>query len=278
MDIRTRNSVSTVVRLLSTKVPVELALDIIDIADYHPYTILSSREEMDHVGAYRSKTYLTVNIPYFGTRNNVDERNPERQIVRKIVFRTTSHDQGWGGQMGCQGKYKGAFSWLGAEIWRKKTGNYKKDMKTALDSQVKIIEANGGDRNDPSAYHHWYMHHGYTKMGEEEEGGRGDDYKVGTWVLPRNICAKGENTDHEIIWDARIDGPGPDAERWELDCGYKDEDGRPMDLGWLKNGRLDNGVFVRELREGDEVRVTMRAYFGGWSCTVEKCEIECWWA
>ncbi|KAK6519332.1 hypothetical protein TWF281_003167 [Arthrobotrys megalospora] len=322
VHVRSRKEVDKVIDLLATKLPVELALDIIEQAEYFPYTIIGSGiEESTVYSGYSggaSKTYLVVRIPFLDSPNSgedaqQDQQEPRKRVVQKIVFRTTSHDQGWGGEPGCQGSYRGAFSWISVDIWRKKTDNYRDDMKTALASQAKIVEANGGDVNDEGTYHHWGLHHGYTKIGTEDDKdeveteygfyGFGDDqeeeeqddegtqwgptvrvtqeaksdyYKVGSWVLQRNVCAKGESTDHEIVWDATVDGPGPDVERWGWD--YKDQNGRQMDTGWSENGRVANSTFVKELREGDEIRVMMRAYFGGWSCTVEKCEVECWWA
>ncbi|KAF3141894.1 hypothetical protein TWF594_005949 [Orbilia oligospora] len=332
VHVRTRETVDTVISLLSTKLPVELALDIIELAEYYPYSIIGSRSGTSNCYFYLStgtKTYLIVQIPSLDSVNSGEgdiqqnageqQREPRKRVVRKIVFRTSSHDQGYGGEAGCQGTYRGAFSWLSAEIWRRKTENYKKDMEAAVASEAKIIEANGGDIDDEGEYHHWCMHHGYTKIGEEEDQDESDDeysepdpspeqpydgeqqeeeektletgqpflqgvrkakqgyYKVGSWVIQRNVCAKPVWTDHEIVWDATVDGPGPNIELWESQDGYKDENGQPMATGWLKNGRVNNSTFVKELREGDEVRVMLQAYFGGWSCTASRCEVECWW-
>ncbi|KAK6501994.1 hypothetical protein TWF481_009812 [Arthrobotrys musiformis] len=342
VDIRAREAVDAVINILSTKLPVELALDIVELAEYYPYTILGSRSgtdraSYDYYHGATPRVYLVVQIPFLNPNNEGNsggsdiqhpavegQRGPGKRVVQKIIFRTTSHDQGWGGETGCRGTYNGVFSWLSAEIWRKKTENYRDDMKTALASQAKSVEANGGDINDEGTYHHWGLHHGYTKIGDEEdkdeieeeyieyagydeyeEGEEGEEprlvgrttlppgdegwiqktiraakpdyYKVGCWVLQRNVCAKSENTDHEIVWDAAVDGPGPELEKWGNDE-YKDENGRPMATGWVENGRVANSTFVKELREGDEVRVVMMAYFGGWSCTAEHCEVECWWA
>lgn len=35
---------------------------------------------------------------------------------RKIVFNLDSHDQGWGGEPGCRGTYRGSYTWFNAEI------------------------------------------------------------------------------------------------------------------------------------------------------------------
>ncbi|KAK6519830.1 hypothetical protein TWF506_000125 [Arthrobotrys conoides] len=333
VHIRTREAVDAVINLLSTKLPVELALDIVELAEYYPNTILGSRVGPSQAHySYQgtaSKTYLVVQIPFLDSINSGEgdiqqtaegqQHEPRRRVVQKIIFRTSSHDQGYGGEPGCPGTYRGAFSWLSADIWRKKTETYKKDMEAALASQAKIVEANGGDSKDEGTYHHWCMHHGYTKIGQENDYDEIDEeysdpgytpgwswayehqaeqelretkgralqkirpakweyYKVGSWVLQRNVCAKLASTEHEIVWDAAVDGPGPDVELWGSENGYKDENGQPMATGWLENGRVNNSTFVKELREGDEVRVMMQAHFGGWSCTAVECEVECWWA
>ncbi|KAK6358701.1 hypothetical protein TWF730_008023 [Orbilia blumenaviensis] len=333
VQIRSRKAVDTVMNMLCKRLPVELVLDIIELAEYFPCTILGSRT--GELGAYdqykngpTTKTYLVVQIPFLDSEDIDPEANiqqdvggqhaePKRRVVQKIIFKTSSHDQGWGGDVGCQGTYTGAYSWISAEIWRKKTANYKDDMQAALSSQAKIVKANGGGEysQDEGRYHHWGFHHGYTKIGMEEDNDEVDEssisydyryyenltedddfemaeetgptitreakkdyYKVGSWVVQKNICAKAESTEHEIVWDAAVDGPGPDVELW--DDNYKDGNGKPMDVmaEWLEKGRVPNSKFAKELREGDEVRVIMRAHFGGWSCTMDSCEIQCWWA
>ncbi|KAF3901585.1 hypothetical protein ABW21_db0203308 [Orbilia brochopaga] len=65
-----------------------------------------------------------------------------------------------------------------------------------------------------------------------------------------------------------------DDEKWEPGTLHADG-GRDH---WHRDGRIANGAFVRMLKGGDEVRVVMKARYPGWSCDVENCEVECFWA
>ncbi|KAK6523813.1 hypothetical protein TWF281_001781 [Arthrobotrys megalospora] len=318
--IFTHSSVATVyavITLLSTKLPTELVLEIIDFAGYYPRTTLGSCKDRASASARRhefsSVAYLSVNIPYLvdiidpqrRSNNKLKERQEGggrrrgrrpglQRVIRKMVFKFSVHGYsfnppgvGLGDVAGVEDlpQFEENLTWLAVEIWRQKSDTYKEDMKMSLDSQKKIIEINGGDGDDEGAHHHWCMHHGYTKIGEEEEEGEGEGilsgeercYKVGTWILKRNLSSRiFRFTDSTVVWDARIDGPGPDVEKWGSKYGYKDERGKPMGFIWIGHGAVENGGFVRELREGDEVRVVLRAY-DYHVCSVQNCEIECWW-
>ncbi|KAK6520724.1 hypothetical protein TWF506_000971 [Arthrobotrys conoides] len=231
--------------LLSEKVPAELISEILDRAEYFPHEIIGSRTENLSV-ADGEKLYLTAQIPDFkamekdtagkGGREGAGGR---RGRVRKLVFRFKSYDQGWSSFGSFYGSFKGCWSWLDVEVWRKR--------------EV------GEDKQD----------------GDDEKG----MYKVSESLLQRNRHAESDETEYEIVWRWDEDKLGEnDAEKWE--DGVVDENGEIKEAGaWERGGRHErNGEFVRELKGGDEIRVFIKALFPGWRCTVERCEVECWWA
>ncbi|KAF3162707.1 hypothetical protein TWF106_007902 [Orbilia oligospora] len=96
---------------------------------------------------------------------------------------------------------------------------------------------------------------------ETGAGGGDEMYKVGESLLQRNKVALADVLEYEVSW------------RWDQDK-PEDEFGN-VDLV----GRHEkNGQFVRELRGGDEIRIFMKAFYRGWECRIEKCEVECFWA
>ncbi|KAK6504774.1 hypothetical protein TWF481_006713 [Arthrobotrys musiformis] len=89
----------------------------------------------------------------------------------------------------------------------------------------------------------------------------GDMYKVCESLLQRNKIAETDVLKYEVSWRWDEDKPLDDTKR-------VDEIGR----------HEKNGQFVRELKGGDEIRILIKAFYAGWECRVEHCEVECWWA
>lgn len=227
--------------LLAGKVPVELVSGILDHAEYFAHETLAVREEPLSV-SNGAKVYLVARIPDFTAldRNTAGKGGAEGAggrpgRVRKIAFRFKSNDQGWSSHSRDYGTYRGCFSWLDVEIWRKREG-----------------PAVAGDENGM--------------------------YRVLESLLQRNRHAKSDATEYEVTWRWDEDKLGDEDEgKWEP--GVVNELGEMTEGGWEKDGRHQrNGEFVRELRGGDEVRVLIKALYPGWRCTVERCEVECWWA
>lgn len=236
--------------LLTERVPPELVNEILDHAEYFPHKIIAKKEETESVPNRdeRTKVYLTAKIPDFkafdeGTagKGGAQGAGGRPGRVRRLVFRTSSRDQGWSSYSEHHGTYIGAWSWLDVELWRDVPEGGLKDDEGVTEGEGEHAKK-------------------VVKDGK---------YKVGTWLLQRNKHAVRQSTDHEIIWDWKEDELDDLAEeKWE-----EGETG-----GWFKGGKIRNGKFVRELKGGDEIRVTINCLYPGWRCTIEKCEIECFWA
>ncbi|KAK6528357.1 hypothetical protein TWF281_009600 [Arthrobotrys megalospora] len=290
-------SVNIILTLLCQKVPLELALQIINFADIHPCSILASRTkpDMEQYSLYSGrKTYLTAQIPFFDDPDNLRSKRrtpstkaPIKRIINKLVFKIAPkfHRSGWLYPRASERSFLNSYSFLEVEIWRRKYDGYKEDIKTNLEKQRKIAaQQPGGSEDDPEQnykirsrnseawnkeFHDHY--HGYSKGGKYEEAKhKNGKFKVGTWLLQRDMNPSFLSPGYEVVWDWRHDElPDSDPNKWELGVGT----GR-----WHKGGKVANGAFVRELREGDELRVVMRALENRVRCSVYGCEIECWWA
>ncbi|RVD87725.1 uncharacterized protein DFL_001938 [Arthrobotrys flagrans] len=230
--------------LLSEKLPVELVSDILDHAEYFAHGIVATRSDPLAVSD-GEKLYLTAHIPEFtalgkGTAGKGGKAGAggRRGRVRKLVFRFKSYDQGWSSFGSLYGSFRGCWSWLDVEVWRKREAHEK------------------------------------IEEGDDERG----MYKVSESLLQRNRHAECDKTEYEVVWRWDEDKlKESDEDKWE--DGVVDDDGEIRDGAWERGGRHErNGEFVRELKGGDEVRVFIKAIYPGWRCTVERMEVECWWA
>ena len=89
--------------LVKLGLPIEIALQIVDFANYFPQ-IRGYRKESLSFPASRGRNnsatalyVVTDPIPLGG--------HGEKIKIQSVRFRIRSHDQGWGGDYGCQGKY-----------------------------------------------------------------------------------------------------------------------------------------------------------------------------
>ncbi|EWC43490.1 hypothetical protein DRE_07522 [Drechslerella stenobrocha 248] len=244
--------------LLASRIPPELIPDILDNADCFAHATLAARNHTASVHD-NDAIYLTAFVPDFpafdddtaGRGGRVDAGG-RRGRVRRVVFSLSSHDQGWSSWPGDNGSFRGAWSWFDVELWRDKPAVATSTATTAA----------------------------ATTSGDGGGGGGAEDNKqekelVGTWLLQRNRHATRTSEDHVITWDWRTDElDDDDDDKWEpktlRNSGHRDR--------WHRDGRIANGAFVRELRGGDEIRVIMKARYPGWSCTVDRCKIELFWA
>ncbi|KAK6355259.1 hypothetical protein TWF696_004374 [Orbilia brochopaga] len=282
--------------LLSTRLPPELVPDILDAASYFAHATLASRSTTASI-ADGDNVYLTATIPDFEAfdestagRGGVGGGRPGR--VRKLVFTLRSGDQGWSSWRGDRGTYRGCWSWVDVELWRPTSASTTTTIppnNTASTSATAAASA-ATTSTDYDADGDYVTANEFTDVTEgidsedDSDDNNGNDKKdqknedgkelIGTYLLQRNKHAAPPET-RVIEWDYQTDElPDDDDAKWE-DGTINEEGQRDR---WHRDGRMANGAFVRELKGGDEVRVVMRARYPGWSCSVEKCEVECWWA
>lgn len=102
--------------LMQLKLPTELALAIIDFADYYPVVRGHEATEL-HVAASTHRLNSTA-VLYAVTDPIPEDTNGARVRVKNVSFELRSHDQGWGGERGCRGTYSGSYTWFEACILR----------------------------------------------------------------------------------------------------------------------------------------------------------------
>jgi len=89
--------------LVKLGLPIEIALQIVDFANYFPQ-IRGYRKESLSFSASRGHNNSTTAL-YVVTDPIPLGEHGEKIKIQSVRFRIRSHDQGWGGDYGCQGKY-----------------------------------------------------------------------------------------------------------------------------------------------------------------------------
>ncbi|KAF3010267.1 hypothetical protein E8E14_001822 [Neopestalotiopsis sp. 37M] len=172
---------------------------------------------------------------------------------RKIVFKIDSHDQGWGGNRGDEGTFKGSWTWFDAGI----------DRFASESESLKGKEASqgGGDVSTSALRPVW------PTVREDDEGST--VYNHGLHADPEhkiqgNKTATRQTQHHVVEWNY-LDDINPElSEADELEA--------------MGRGRATgNGEFVRNLKLGDMVTIWGRARFGGWENDVKRVELKVYW-
>ena len=165
---------------------------------------------------------------------------PHRSMrpCRRIVFRISSHDQGWanGGVSG----YHGSCTWFDAMVVR---DAYKK---------IRALTADGNPEDNADSIEEPSFPTNY--------GG------LSSYALQMNKAAELNTEQYTIIWDYRDD--------MHPDCAQAQEIQEQQGRGRFT---LD-GNTVRQLQVGDAISVWGRARFGEWSNYVEWCSVRVFWA
>lgn len=102
--------------LIQLKLPTELALAIIDLADYYPVVRGHEATELDVPAS--THRLNSAAVLYVVTNPIPESVNGERIRTRSVSFELRSHDQGWGGDRACRGTYSGSYTWFEACILR----------------------------------------------------------------------------------------------------------------------------------------------------------------
>ncbi|KAM3562131.1 hypothetical protein ARSEF4850_002900 [Beauveria asiatica] len=180
--------------------------------------------------------------------------------VRKVVFKFTSHDQGWSGETG--GLYENSWTWFEAGLERLE------------DSEI------GAPRDPPpTALYRQALRPVHPAIEEVKEDKKEDDENGETapqepqfryefplvqspkWTVCRNKRAHRDWQDHTITWacydDVQADTDGGQA---------LEENGRGRETG--------DGEFVRNLQLGDVVTLWAKARFPGWVNNVKAASID----
>ncbi|PNP46897.1 hypothetical protein TGAMA5MH_01850 [Trichoderma gamsii] len=174
--------------------------------------------------------------------------------ARKIVFRISSHDQGW-----TTDEVPGPF--IAAKTW--------------FDAGIERFDAsNSTDEADSTDMRQWTARKlGTVEPQVKEAKGthEGWDYQFpftpwkGPYEIQRNVMASSDFIDFKVTWTC-----------WDVIAPDSPEAQDLLEQG--KGRRAGDGQFVRNLKLGDVVTVWGRAMHRGWINTVESVEIDIYWA
>ncbi|KAL1747381.1 hypothetical protein HDZ31DRAFT_32061 [Schizophyllum fasciatum] len=233
--------------LIRLGLPTELALYILDLAEYWVREVLCERA-------------VTLSVTASGSPKNSSTwcylaSPPLARRPKKIRFYILSHDQGWGGPVECQGTFRGSFSWTEVALMRPRRATFDSEKQrpqppTRSMSWVRtsaqensFVENTSDDPNDIALDDPHY----------EAVSIDGRTHAA----LQYNRVAVKHSERHVVEW--REDDEGG-ARRW----GERSEE----------TGAGYGGGFVRAIEEGDRIAVFARAQYPGWANHVEGVRME----
>ncbi|OAA63875.1 hypothetical protein ISF_04584 [Cordyceps fumosorosea ARSEF 2679] len=294
-----------VVRIMiakATKLPVDVVDGIFEFAEYWVRTTTAADYTGNVLSVHSSNKFLVRSLPIGFTNEhggNLDltgdaatAKPLQTQIstktlprladyplpklqgpVRKVVFKVTSHDQGWSGETG--GLYENSWTWFEAGLER-------------------LEESDIGPPQDPppTPLHRGALRPVYPTVTEiapqkrdadesqsQEEGAANEEatpeeprfeysfplLHSPKWTVCKNKRAHRDFQDHEITWTC-YDDIKPDSDGGKA----LEENGRGRETG--------DGEFVRSLQLGDVVTLWAKARFPGWVNSVRAASIDVYWA
>ncbi|EAU86681.1 hypothetical protein CC1G_07339 [Coprinopsis cinerea okayama7 len=232
--VPTEQDVLAVEGYLLPYLPIEVINIILDEAEYWPHLICSRESDPPRRVIASASPDHNMSVCYL-ISPKISEYCLTRRTklkVRRIVFHTLSHDQGWGGDAGLTGLYEGSYTWFEAAIFRNLEGNDDSDPDEIARS-VQSLENRGSDFSRP------------FQVSNPDTGKK-------VWLLQKNVRASHDEVMHEIVWD------GKDVPR-EADGLTSEEEATSE-----KGSGLGYG-FVRQLQAGDHIAIFARAQYPGWT-------------
>ncbi|KAF1362466.1 hypothetical protein EJ07DRAFT_107755 [Lizonia empirigonia] len=224
--------------------PMELALEILDYAEYWPTRHFSTQAgNTVKVAAtmFRSSAAgLCLDADAFNDPVVETLRaNGENIKIKAIKFHIRSRDQGWTSE-----PVRGTFStssWLEASILRGVEDNTTTFPPSCWLDSVFASPQSFQDHVTPRG---WQLVKRPEYAEQGPQGGEGDL----AWYLQGNrVATQGRSEEYDVIWTRD---------------GYEGNEGY---------GRGDE--FLQELEEGDRLLVWARAKWPGWQCIVERVNI-----
>ena len=240
--------------LLHRGLPVELVLDTMELAEYHP-TVTTERTDTVTVNAsqFEGGNYCS-SLLYFVSPPLPSGKGGENWKAKKVVWVIEGHDQGWGEEVPgssppvalamrrllthslpmriIPGIYDGASSWYEACIFRPRHG-----------------EDTADDLNFLSTHN---LYRVPTDVQGKTRWDLADDGNTSTWVVQNNRVARSDLETHIVEWKAGE----------VMDSRYAREHGHGTGQG-----------FLATLRPGDRVGLWLRAQYPGWSNTLARAAV-----
>lgn len=205
---------------------------------------------------------------------------------RKIVFTFQSRDQGWGGDPGCPGTYKGSYTWfdVGHERFVVLDGEQKTSTGAADEAseEMLLLRETSIPVCDASKFQS-------EKKEEEKEETAPSDMVYNLLTISPDVRPsrvrdpEDEYFPHEYLPDqnrlqANMTAVNEVKEyviTWSVDDNIKPGSVESDELeSQGRGGASMTGEFVRNLKIGDVVTVWAKARFGGWSNRVHAFKMD----
>ncbi|TFK26545.1 hypothetical protein FA15DRAFT_588119 [Coprinopsis marcescibilis] len=257
--VPTEEDVFTVQDILFRSVlPPELGYAVLDEAEYWPRLTCKRGGEFES-GQYRdiavrtsaqnaykgSQCYMvSPSIPTLCTSASSTFK------IRRIVFKTMSHDQGWCSETNFCQPYDGSWTWFEAAIFRGLGKIGEEENPEEIAEKVLRNDSNVTDKTEDAPFQVRYP--------------QCDPNESGAWPLQKNLRASVVHTTHEVTWryDDSLTG------RAESSVGKLN--------GLTGSGRGEG--FISKLQGGDRIAVIGKTRFPGWCNFIAKVEIEIYYS
>jgi hypothetical protein len=231
--------------LVSTGLPPELALIVLDYAEYwvHEHFTRTARlwaSAPNGATDPQCASLYTHTTPLTSTLDPIPLLKP-----RKVTFKLKSKDQGWSDNTEDHGTYKGSFSWFEAAIFLEDEsfeGTTRREpleglLLSGVGSQVPQYQMASNAPlffvgNSPEDMMRTVKRNGYECRRNGERL---------TWLLQRNRVASQEYLEHTV--------------EWTLDDGARET----REEEWSEDGAGTGRGFVNALQSGDRIGVWARA-------------------
>lgn len=199
-----------------------------------------------------------------------------RRKIKRVTFRFTSRDQGWGGDSGLREPYAGSWTWFDAEIWRPRQNVEHSSLEVGSSisstTQIKPMMESPTDEMLSAA--------GYTRVKPPPTA---DVLSENAWLIQRNLRASSTIQRHTVIWSDE-DGIGYDCQEHtslddidpsnipsSLSTSLLRSSSERVESEGVTNPKIPdrygcgNGLeFINSLQPGDRIAVIARAKYPGW--------------
>ncbi|KAH9848911.1 hypothetical protein C2E23DRAFT_412835 [Lenzites betulinus] len=172
--------------------------------------------------------------------------------VKVILWNIEGHDQGWGGELGCEGTFSGAYSWYEACIFRKCTPSAHQGASDDDNGFWDDLVASQDVLLNPDDILPDIHRLGYTVVPNEDG--------QTTWLVQRNRVADDTCGRYEVKWDDRAPSSYIDSILTWMYQWNDTHKGQQATMGGYGIGK----GFLDALRPGDRVGLWARAQYIGW--------------
>lgn len=286
------------------KLPLEVILPLLDFAEYWPHTTSVLDRQVGARGGDRTREnrfllrtqplglikpthydknlYTHASVPQQPPVSADSEYSSEQfqewiggptntvlHPCRKIAFTIHSHDQGYSNERADRGTYHGSWTWFeaGLERFDKNRSPVKSQeagqANAPLDPDIEASspsDAPGRSLPDP-----YLPVRCLRSIQPEFEPTTGWRWQIGphpNWTIQHNVTAIRKTKVHRVEWS------------WNDRDALSSEELQEMGRGQ----HTANGEFVRSMKLGDVVTVWAKARFPAWENTVEKVQVDVYWA